>query len=83
MSDIPFWTAIGVAAATSAGTFVKVLYDNKKNGNGGNNSGKNPGKADVCIKRGEDLAVMKSEMKNYGKDFEEIKESLKNIEDKI
>jgi hypothetical protein len=82
MSDLPVWTAIGVAFATSSATFIKVLYDNKKNGNN-NNSSKKPGTAKVCIERGESLAVIKSELKNYDKDFKEIKTSLKNIEDKI
>ena len=83
MNDVTGWAAVGSAIVSNIGLWLKIVYDKKNGNNNTNNSGKGPGKAQVCIKRGEDLAVIKNQIVGFDKDFEEIKESLKNIDSKI
>lgn len=77
MSESVTWAAVGMAAVSNMGLWLKIVMDKKKANGKSNNL--LPGKADICIKRGEKLVELETRQDSYEEDVKEIKSDIKAI----
>jgi len=71
------WAAVGMAAVASAGAWIKIIMDNKRANGRGN--GQPPGKAEICIRRGEKIVKIETEQEGLKEDIREIKAIVNEI----
>jgi hypothetical protein len=77
MADPITWTAVAMTAVASGGAWLKIIMDQKRTNGKGNSL--RPGKADICILRGEKMVKIETEQDGIKKDIQEIKEAVNEI----
>jgi len=73
MNEATGLAAVGMAVIANMATWLKIVYDKKKQ------NGNNPGSAKICIERGEKIAKIETEVTNFKEAFNEIKGDIKEI----
>ena len=82
MTDPITWAAVAMAGVSNMATWL-VIVKGKRNGGNSKNPGLGPGKAEICIKRGEEMATFKAEQKNIKDDIHEIKGAINDIRNAV
>jgi hypothetical protein len=72
MSEPITWAAVA--------TWLVILKGKREKGKG---KGQRPGTAQVCVERGEKIAVMKNRQDNLEEDVKEIKQDVKDIKQAV
>ncbi len=74
MAEPITWTAVAMSAVASGGAWIKIIMDQRKANGKGN--GSLPGKAEICIQRGERISKIET-------DEEWLKDGMRRLEDMV
>lgn len=69
-------TGLGALLILNVGKWIQDYFQYKKSSEKGNGK---PGKTDICVKHGEDIAVLKANIKSIDKTLGSMDEKLNSI----